>query len=275
MTTTTNGQIAEYSHTEAALATLSEQYRGVIYDVTTKPGMADAVKARRAIRDIRTALEKTRVEIKGPALKRCQQIDTEAKRITAALLALEEPIDEQIKKEEVRKAEEAAAVQRAEAERIAAEERAKREAEEKRLADERAEIARQRAELERVEKEARERREREEAEARAKIEAEQREARRKIEEGERTARLQREEKEAALKAEREKLEAERRAVEERARKEREVREAEQREVQRRKNEIMDGNAMLVAFVSRFGGLPKFAGIAEAINAFLTKKGLKK
>lgn len=40
------------------------------------------------------------------------------------------------------------------------------------------------------------------------------------------------------------------------------------------SEIRDA-AMLVAFVSRFGGLPKFAKIAEAINEFLSKEGLKK
>lgn len=70
-----NNQIAEYSQTEAALATLAGRYQGVIYDVAQKAGMTDALKARREIREIRTALEKTRVEIKGPALKRCQQID--------------------------------------------------------------------------------------------------------------------------------------------------------------------------------------------------------
>lgn len=283
--------IAEYSHTEAALATLVERYRGVVYDVTQKPGMTDALKARREIREIRTTLEKTRVEIKGPALKRCQQIDSEAKRITSALLALEDPIDAQIKKEETRKADEAAAIQRVEAERIAAEERAKREAEEQRLADERAEIARRQAELDRAEREAKERIEAErraeeerrhkaELDARAKIDAEERESRRKIEEAERFARLKREEeerkaradreaKEAALKVERDKLEAERRAVEERARKEREAREAEEREIQRKKNDVLDGRAMLEAFVRRFGKLPEFSQIASTINEFLT------
>ncbi len=260
--------IAEYSQVEATLATLGERYRGVVYAVATKPGMIDALKARREIREIRTAIEKTRVEIKVPALKRCQQIDSEAKRITLALLALEDPIDGQIKKEETRKAEEAAAVQRAEAERIAAEERAEREAEEKRLAGERAEIARRQVELDRAE-----------AEARAKIEANERESRRKIEEEERAARLKREAeerearidheaKEAALKVEREKLEAERRAVEEQARKDREAKEAKEREIQREKNEVLDGHAMLTAFVRRFGKLPEFSKIANTIDKFL-------
>ena len=294
--------IAEYSHTEAALATLGERYRGVVYDVTQKPGMTDALLARREIREIRTALEKTRVEIKGPALKRCQQIDSEAKRITSALLALEDPIDAQIKKEETRKAEEAAVVQRAEAERIAAEERIKMEAEEQRLADERAEIARRQAELDRAEREAKERIEAErkaeeerirkaQADARAKIEAEERESRRKIEETERAARVRREEEEclarqkredeeraakvareaeeAKLKAEREKIEVERRAVEEQARKDREAREAEEREIQRKKDEVLDGHALLAAFVGRFGKLPEFSKIANTISKFLT------
>lgn len=84
MAENTNTGIAEYSHTDAALATLTERYAGVVYDVTTKLGMIDAVRARREIREIRVALERKRTEIKQPALRRCQQIDSEARRITAA-----------------------------------------------------------------------------------------------------------------------------------------------------------------------------------------------
>ena len=43
-----------------------------------------------------------RKEIKAPALVRCKLIDEETKRITSELLALEVPIDEQIKAEEKR-----------------------------------------------------------------------------------------------------------------------------------------------------------------------------
>lgn len=111
-------QIQEYSPTEAALAELGEKYKGVVYDVTTKEGMAAAKAGRNELRGYRTALEAKRVEIKAPALERCRLIDAEAKRITAELEALEDPIAAQIKKEE---------------DRIAAEKAAKEEAQRKRM----------------------------------------------------------------------------------------------------------------------------------------------
>ena len=77
-------EIVEYSKTEAALADLAQRYKGVIFDVATLPGMMTARKGRAEIRGYRVALEKTRIEIKAPALKRTQQIDSEARRITAA-----------------------------------------------------------------------------------------------------------------------------------------------------------------------------------------------
>ncbi|MBK8751751.1 MAG: hypothetical protein IPL99_08900 [Candidatus Competibacteraceae bacterium] len=111
--------IAEYRTTTAALALLREKYAAP-FDVTTNPGMTAAKAARVEIRGYRATLEKTRAEIKAPVLLRGQQIDAEAKRINAELLAIEEPIDAAIKAEEKRKAEEKAAKERAEAARIAA-----------------------------------------------------------------------------------------------------------------------------------------------------------
>lgn len=98
--------IAEYSPTAARLADLRARLANVAYDVKTVKGMDIAKKDRAEVRDLRVALEKKRVELKAPALERCRLIDTEAKRITSELLALEEPIDEQIKAEERRKEEE-------------------------------------------------------------------------------------------------------------------------------------------------------------------------
>lgn len=95
-------QIAEYSQTEAALAELAIKYKGVVYDVTTKEGLAAAKTGRNELRGYRTSLEAKRVEIKAPALERCRLIDAEAKRITAELEALENPIAAQIKIEEDR-----------------------------------------------------------------------------------------------------------------------------------------------------------------------------
>lgn len=94
--------IAEYSETAMVMADLRKRHEGVVYDVATPKQMKLAKEARAEIRGYRVALEKTRVEIKAPALERCRQIDSEAKRLTAALVELEEPIDVQIKAEEAR-----------------------------------------------------------------------------------------------------------------------------------------------------------------------------
>lgn len=112
-------KIQEYNQTAAALSELRARYSRK-YDVSTTAGMTEAKAARAAVRGYRVALEKTRIEIKAPALERTRLIDAEAKRITAELLTIEEPIDSAIKAEEQRKADEKAAKERAEAERIEA-----------------------------------------------------------------------------------------------------------------------------------------------------------
>lgn len=268
--------IQEYSATEAALAELAKQYKGVLFNVTDPKGMADAKKSRAELRGYRVALEKTRVEIKAPALKRTQEIDSEARRITAAIAALEDPIDEQIKSEENKKEIARLAAEKAEAERVEAEQRAIREAEEAKMAAERAEIARRQAEIAAAEKASRDKIEAEERAARMKREEEERKARMEREEADRQARIAREaeeakakkvrdEEEAKLKAERDRLEAERRAVEEKARKEREAEEAKQREILRQKNELLDGKEMLKTFIQRFGNRKEFASVVEAIE----------
>lgn len=113
MTTTA---ITEYSATEAGLAELRERFKGAQFDCTTPDGMRAAKAARLELVKLRTSLEAMRVEIKAPALERCRLIDAEAKRITGELVALETPIDAQIKAEEQRK--EAERKAREEAERI-------------------------------------------------------------------------------------------------------------------------------------------------------------
>lgn len=123
-------QITEYNQTAAALTELRSRYVRQ-YDVSTTAGMAEAKAARATVRGYRVALEKTRVEIKAPALERTRLIDAEAKRITAELLAIEEPIDAAIKAEERRIIESV----REEMARLRAAEEA-RQAEERRIADE-------------------------------------------------------------------------------------------------------------------------------------------
>ena len=115
--------IQEYSRTEAALAELRERYAKTTYDVTVASGMKAAKEARAVLRTWRTDLEKDRKRIKADALAHCQRVDAEARRITAEILVLEDPIDELIKTEERRKEEERRAAEelaaKKEAERLA------------------------------------------------------------------------------------------------------------------------------------------------------------
>jgi ribosomal protein S25 len=94
--------VPEYNDTALALRELQTRHKGVVYEVSQPKQMKLAKEARAEVKKYRTDLEKKRVEIKAPALERCRLIDAEAKRITGELLALEEPIDIQIKAEEAR-----------------------------------------------------------------------------------------------------------------------------------------------------------------------------
>jgi colicin import membrane protein len=96
-------QIIEYRPTAAALTELNGKYKGVVFQVTESKGMSAAKEARAELRGYRVDLEKLRKELKAPALERSRLIDDEAKRITAALVEIENPIDSQIKCEEIRK----------------------------------------------------------------------------------------------------------------------------------------------------------------------------
>lgn len=98
--------IAEYTETAAALAELRQRHHGVVYDVTNPKEMKKAKEARAELRGLRVALEKKRQELKAPVLERGRLLDSEAKRITEELVALEDPIDIQIKAEEARAEEE-------------------------------------------------------------------------------------------------------------------------------------------------------------------------
>jgi hypothetical protein len=84
----TNDYIQEYSATTAALAELSQKYKGVLYDVTTKEGMVAAKQGRAELRTYRVNLEKTRVTIKEPALRRIQLIVGKEARPCLAQLAM-------------------------------------------------------------------------------------------------------------------------------------------------------------------------------------------
>lgn len=108
--------IVEYNATEAALIALRQKYAGVVFDLTTTKGDKEARAARLELATLRTSLEKKRKQFKAPALEFGKKIDSEAARVTTEILALENPIDDQIKADEQRRARE-----KAERELIAAE----------------------------------------------------------------------------------------------------------------------------------------------------------
>jgi hypothetical protein len=110
--------IAEFDKVAAGLAALQKQYGGVIYDVKTSEGMDAARKARAAVRQPRLDIETIRQDAKAPILKLGRALDAEARRITDAVKAIEDPIALQITNEE---------------QRIEAEKRAKAKAEERRV----------------------------------------------------------------------------------------------------------------------------------------------
>lgn len=95
--------IAEFDRVAAGIAALKEKYAGVVYDVTTTVGMAEAKAARLAVRQPRYDIERIRKSAKAPILSLGKELDGEAARITAEIEAIESPIDEQIKNEEARK----------------------------------------------------------------------------------------------------------------------------------------------------------------------------
>jgi colicin import membrane protein len=110
--------LAQFDKVGLGLAELEKSYKGVVYQVREKEGMKAAVAARRAIREPRIAVEKLRKEAKAPILALGRKLDSEAERITRALESLENPIDEQIKNEEMRLHNEAVAKAAAERQRV-------------------------------------------------------------------------------------------------------------------------------------------------------------
>jgi colicin import membrane protein len=112
--------IVEYTQTELGLADLRRRFADVHFDLTTTKGNDAARAARLELKTLRTSLEGRRKEVKAPLLERAALVDAEAKRITAEIVALEDPIDAQIKADEQRRAVEKAAKEQAERERIAA-----------------------------------------------------------------------------------------------------------------------------------------------------------
>lgn len=102
----TQQRVAAYNKTEAGLAKLRDKFQGATFDLTTTKGDKEARQARKELVTLRTTLEALRKEKKAPHLAACKLLDDEAKRINGEILALEKPIDEQIRADELRREQE-------------------------------------------------------------------------------------------------------------------------------------------------------------------------
>ena len=114
--------------TDAAIDVLRQEYAGLEIKTT-----ADYERVRLAIADVRdrrVTVEKTRVELKAGALEYGRRVDSEAKRITAMLAEIEEPLKAEKQRVDDEKARVKREKEEAERARIEAELKAKREAEE-------------------------------------------------------------------------------------------------------------------------------------------------
>lgn len=110
--------IVRFSKTEAALSDLRTRFKDAKFDLATTKGDTAARQARKELVSLRTGLDKRRKELKAPAVEFSRKIDSEAQRLTAAIVELEEPIDQQIKADEQRREDERVARLRAEEERV-------------------------------------------------------------------------------------------------------------------------------------------------------------
>lgn len=84
-------EVAEYNATNAALAVLKQKY-STVPDANTDDGYAFIKSGIKELTGLRTSLEEARKREKAPYLQAGQIIDAEAKRITAELAALEDPM---------------------------------------------------------------------------------------------------------------------------------------------------------------------------------------
>jgi len=108
--------VVKYSITDAAIAEMKQEYSGMAI-ANTKDYRA-VQKAISTITAKRTEVEKTRKEFKAGALEYGKKIDTEAKRVTALLREVEDPLKELKAEVDNRKAAEQAEKERIEQDRV-------------------------------------------------------------------------------------------------------------------------------------------------------------
>lgn len=109
--------IVEYSPVEQRLGELRAKYSEVP-DTETADGYEACRVGLRELVTCRTDIEKKRKEIKAPLLEKTKLIDSEAKRITAAILEIEEPLKSAKALVDDRVAREKAEAERRERERV-------------------------------------------------------------------------------------------------------------------------------------------------------------
>ena len=221
--------LVTYSVTEAEIAKTREACASLTCD--TAAGYEAVRVAIGNLRTTRTAIEKRRVELKAEALNFGRHVDTEAKRWTDMIVAIEEPLKSKKQvvddaAEKIKRDREAAAlkivqdeIDRKAAEKAAAE-KALKDAEEARMAAEREalRVERERLAAEQAKIDAARKAEEERAAAARQMEQDRIDAERRKIDDERRAeearqRVERDKVEREQRAEREKIDAERRALE--------------------------------------------------------------
>lgn len=90
------GALKGFDKIRAGFALMEKNYKGVLFDVETPLGMAHAKAARAAIRKPRFEVENLRKGAKAPLLALGRRLDAVAAKLTEDLLAIENPIVEQI-----------------------------------------------------------------------------------------------------------------------------------------------------------------------------------
>jgi colicin import membrane protein len=217
--TTIDTSVITYEVTEAAIEAKRAEYAAL--EATTPQGYEAVRLAIADARTTRVAIEKRRVELKAGALEFGRKVDVEAKRLTALIESIEQPLaakKQAIDDEKARVKAEAESArlreieERLKAERAAEEARLKaiRDAEEARLAEERARLEAERAALaeERAKAEAAARAEREAEDARqAVLAAERRKEEEAAAERRRAEQQEMDRQRAELDAKREAIEA--------------------------------------------------------------------
>ena len=88
-------EIQKYSVADAVISELKVKFKGLkIKGIDDKKGYEEVKKAQLIMRDYRTSVEKKRTELKADSIKIGKGIDEEARRLTALIAEVEDPLKE-------------------------------------------------------------------------------------------------------------------------------------------------------------------------------------